>query len=342
MPSFTPFRLEDRETLDGIYGRVFGQDAVEAWRTRWNWEFGGNPNNPGGVPLILVARDEDVILGQYAAMPVRLSVLGQEIDAAWGLDMLLAPEFQGRLIGKRMAMAFDQMVGSTIGLNLTDASLRLSIALGYSDMGTLPRLTKALSRRAILAAREPGHRRDAALAPFARWLAMRRRHRDVVRGTRFDAGVTRLWERVASRFAFAVRRDAAYLNWKFLDAPLAYSVATVVRRGETTGYVVLRHASEPEWKVTIIVDFLTDPRDPASMRALLLWAEQEAYRAGSDLVRVFSTHREYRKTLRAAGYRDRKASIRLVAHLMHVALPPAYFESTDEWHVTVGDSDADH
>ena len=33
---------------------------------------------------------------------------------------------------------------------------------------------------------------------------------------RFDDSFTELWDALAPRFDFAVRRDAAYLNWKFV------------------------------------------------------------------------------------------------------------------------------
>ena len=50
---------------------------------------------------------------------------------------------------------------------------------------------------------------------------------------RFDDSFTALWDELAPKFALAVRRDAAYLNWKYVSAPhVRYSIA-VLRR--TTG-----------------------------------------------------------------------------------------------------------
>ena len=58
----------------------------------------------------------------------------------------------------------------------------------------------------------------------------------------FDESFTRLWERIRGQFSFAVRRDAAYLNWKYIQAPhVRYSVAVLERDGEAAGYVVYRH-----------------------------------------------------------------------------------------------------
>ena len=46
----------------------------EANRLRWEWQYRRNPNNPGGTPVIWIAREGPSVIGQYATMPVRLQV----------------------------------------------------------------------------------------------------------------------------------------------------------------------------------------------------------------------------------------------------------------------------
>ena len=57
---------------------VFGPDAAEASRLRWDWQYRLNPQNPGTDPLIWIAREGPSIIGQYATMPVRLVVKGRD------------------------------------------------------------------------------------------------------------------------------------------------------------------------------------------------------------------------------------------------------------------------
>jgi hypothetical protein len=159
---------------------------------------------------------------------------------------------------------------------------------------------------------------------------------------RFDDGVTSLWERVSRNFAFAVRRDAAYLNWKFVDAPhVEYLCATCVRDGETCGYIVFRHVEKDGWRATIITDFLADPNRPDVLHALLRWVDGQALTARSDVIRVFATHARYIEVLHGAGYADRDPVMRFVARINAVEVPPTFYDSFAEWHVTVGDSDND-
>ena len=159
---------------------------------------------------------------------------------------------------------------------------------------------------------------------------------------RFDDSFTDLWNSVASKFDFAVQRDAAYLNWKYVTAPhVRYSIASLRRDNRNVGYAVYRHAHEPRGRVTLLVDFLTDPDDEAGFATLLRWVDREARQADSDKIRTFAMHAMFRKGLRRAGYFQVKSTVEFVAKVNAVDLDPSFYEDTDKWHVTLGDSDQD-
>ena len=83
---------------------------------------------------------------------------------------------------------------------------------------------------------------------------------------RFDDSFTALWDELAPKFDLAVRRDAAYLNWKYVSAPhVRYSIAVLRRDDRNIGYAVYRHLHEPRGRVTLIVDFLADPDDEEAL-----------------------------------------------------------------------------
>ena len=79
---------------------------------------------------------------------------------------------------------------------------------------------------------------------------------------RFDSSFTNLWERLAPKFDLAVRRDAPYLNWRYVEPPhVRYSIVALRRQGDLHGYAVYRHRHEPLGRATMLVDFLVDPDD---------------------------------------------------------------------------------
>ena len=146
---------------------------------------------------------------------------------------------------------------------------------------------------------------------------------EVVR--RFDRGIDRLWERVAPRLDLAVRRDAAYLNWKFIEPPhVRYSVAVLKRDEEPHGYAVYRHLREPQGRVTQIVDFLVDPADERGLKTLLRWIDREARAEDSDKIRCYVQHAKFRRVLRRSGYFVVKSNIVLNAKVNAVQVPHGF------------------
>jgi hypothetical protein len=179
--------------------------------------------------------------------------------------------------------------------------------------------------------------------PWVRLVARARPLQGEVRVIReFDAGFTRLWERIRDKFAFCVRRDAAYLNWKFIQSPhVRYNVAALDRGGEVAGYAVYRHMQEPRGRVTLLVDILTDPDDRTGFLTLLRWVDREARAADSDKIRTFMMHDGFRRLLRKNGYYSVKSTIQFVAKVNGVSVPPDFYKDTSRWHATLGDSDQD-
>jgi hypothetical protein len=216
----------------------------------------------------------------------------------------------------------------------------------WPDLGQVPCLVKPLSRRAL---RQPNWpvaiNRLVSYLTFP-WVRLVSRARplagEVVTVRQFDDRFSRLWDRVAGRFRFAVRRDAPYLNWKYVQAPhVRYSLAALDRGDEVGGYVVYRHKVEPRGRVTLLVDFLADPADPAALTTLLRWIDREARAADSDKIRTFALDERFRARLKQAGYYAVRSTMDFVAKVNATPVAASYYDDTSRWHVTLGDSDQD-
>jgi hypothetical protein len=346
MPVIDTYRPEDRDAVDALYRRVFGHDMAEANRLRWEWQYRRNPNNPATGPLIWLAREGPAIIGQYAAMPVRLSLSGRELDAAWGMDVMVAPERQRQGLGEILFGTWDQNVGASLGLGLSPSSSRLFKKLRWPEVGPLPCLVKPLTRRAL---RQPAwspivNRVVSAVSfPVIKVIGRPRPLRGETTITRrFDDPFTQLWERLATKFDFAVRRDAPYLQWRFINAPhVRYQVVVVMRGGEPAGYAVYRHVHEARGRVTLLVDFLADPDDRMGLDTLLRWVDREARAVDSDKIRTFCMHEGFRRVMKRNGYFQVKSTVEFVAKVNAVPVGESFYRDTSRWHVTLGDSDQD-
>ena len=177
---------------------------------------------------------------------------------------------------------------------------------------------KPLTRRALRRPNwpQPLNRLVSALTlPFVKIVARTRPLRAEVRLIqRFDESFTALWDELAPKFDLAVRRDAAYLNWKYVGAPhVRYCIAALRRDDRNVGYAVYRHLHEPRGRVTLLVDFLADPDDEAGAAdAAASWVDREARQADSDKIRTFAMHAGFRRVLRRAGYFQVKSTVEFV------------------------------
>jgi hypothetical protein len=338
------YRPDDHRALDLLYRRVFGHDAAEAYRLRWDWRYRLNPFRRGGAP-IWVAREGATVIGQVATIPVRLILRGREIAGAWGTDAMVAPERQRQGLGELLIRTWDASVGASLGLGLAGASHHLFQKLRWPVV-SIPCFVKPLSRRALRMPRWPTsvNRLVSALTlPVVRFVA---RSRPLAAETRmirrFDDSVTALWERVGRRFDLAVRRDASYLNWRFIASPhVRYSTAALRRGNDTSGYVIYRHVHEPLGRVTIIVDLLVDPDDEAGLKTLLAWVDREARAADSDKIRCYLLHAAFRRGVRRSGYFQIGPPLDMFVKVNVGDTGTDFYHHTERWHVTLGDSDYD-
>lgn len=347
MSEIDRFRPEDRRGVETLYRRRFGADAAQANRLRWDWEHQRNPNNPTGQPNIWVAREGPTVVAHYRTLPVRVSLKGLEVDGAWGTNALVAPERDRQGLGEALVRAWDRNSGAGLALGLSSDARAVLDRLRWPDSAVVPCVVKPLTRRAVRTPKLPtpiNRLLSALLFPVVQVVARSRPLRaecEPIR--RFDASFTTLWERLAPKFDLAIRRDAHYLNWRYIEPPhVRYAVVALKRHGEVQGYAVYRHRHEPLGRVTMLVDFLVDPDDDAGLKTLLRWIDRAARAEDSDKIRCYVMNGAFRRVLRRNGYFNVKSTLEVAAKVNAVQVPKGFYDDTDGWHITYGDSDQDH
>ena len=275
-------------------------------------------------------------------MPVRLSLSGREVQGSWGMDVMVAPERQRQGLGEVLFRTWDRNVGASLGLGLSESSYRLFQKLRWPDVGPVPCFVKPLTRRALRRPNWPiGINRlvSALTLPIVKIVARSRPLGAEVRLIqRFDESFTALWDELAPKFDLAVRRDAAYLNWKYVNAPhVRYSIAALRRDDRNVGYAVYRHLHEPTRARHAAGGFPhRSRRTRTASRTLLGWIDREARQADSDKIRTFAMHASFRKVLKRSGYFQVKSTMEFVVKVNGIDVDPSFYEHVD-WHVTLGD-----
>jgi len=341
----------DREPLESMYAEVFGPEAAERNRARFRWQYEENPHCPPEGPEIWVAREDGVVLGQYATMPVRLLVKGRILRGSWGMDVMVRPNLQRKGIGSRLFLYWDQQVEASLGLGLSLQSYTLFRKLRWEDVGPVPCYSKVLDPKALLSRRLP--RALATLvAPLLRvglWLAFPTRP---TRGSsvsvaplegEFGPEYDVLWEKASPKFDFVAERKQHYLQWKYRKPPhVRYDVFEARRgpEGELTGYVVLRTAVRNSVRLALVVDLLADPEDEETLGALLDRAIDYSRGASAARLQSFTYDRRIAGRLLAKGFLLISSPMQFCVRIKK-GVDERFFRDTSRWHVTFGDSDQD-
>jgi hypothetical protein len=325
---FTP---DDRRGIEQLHRRTLGNEAAERLRLHWDW---ARRNPAHGVePPYWVVREGPTVIAASALMPVRVNVAGTDVAGTWSGDPLVVAERQRQGLGGGLLRAWDRGTGIALGAALSAA--------------TRGRLVKPLSRRAFRIPTWPvtiNRLVSAITLPIVQVVSRTQPLKQEVETVRrFDARVDRLWNRLANRFVLAVRRDARYLNWKYVEPPHVRYTSALLRRGDDVdGYVVYRHFREPQGRVTQIVDLLADPSDERGIKTLARWVDREARMDDSDKIRCHVTNAAFRRVLRRSGYFVVKSGIDLTVKVNAVPVPKNFYDTADEWHFTLGDGELDH
>ena len=339
---FTP---DDRRGIEQLHRRTRGNEAAERLRLHWDWAR-RNPAN-GVEPPYWVVREGPTLIAASPLMPVRVVVAGTDAPGTWSSDPLVVAERQRQGLGGALLRAWDRATGVALAASLSSATRARLDELRWPKSQPLPCLVKPISRRAFRIPTWPvaiNRLVSAVTLPLVRVVSRTqplKEEIEVVR--RFDARADRLWEKLAARFALAVRRDARYLNWKYVEPPHVRYATALLRRGdEVEGYVVYRHLREPQGRVTQIVDLLADPSDERGIKTLARWVDREARLADSDKIRCHVTNASIRRVLRRSGYFVVKSGIDLTVKVNAVPVAKDFYESADDWHFTLGDGELDH
>ena len=334
----------DAEELFHLYEEVFGEALTESSRRRWAWQYQENPS--AGAPAIWVARDEGQVLGQYASMPVRLGWGGREVRSSWGMDVFLKKAARGRGIGAQLFDTWRESVDVALGLGLTPSSYGLFKKMRYQDVGPVPFLVKVMDARAV-ASRRFGRAGVLAAPLFS--LAWRLRHperprRDIALSVAAGRGFTpeydALWERAGLAWTMCVRRDRAYLDWKYGRCPTREYAIDEARRGRAlAGFAVSRHEDYRGLRIGWVVDCFA-ARDDDAARDALLGAVLARFRAlGVARAQAFAMSAPLRRSLRRLGFRGETSPMQFC---VSARVPSEeVFADRGGWHVVFGDSDMD-
>lgn len=296
----------DEAALLALFARVFGRPMSLAHR-RWKL----TPRIPGLDPVI-VGCEDDLPIFQYAGLGGEWETPRGRRRALVSVDTMADPERRRRGLLTRVGrFSYEhwasQGAAFVIGVPNERWGSRAA-ALGWAPLFTL-----ACRMRPLLL--DP--------PPLARW--------PIEELHEAPPALDGLWARVRTRYEIAAVKDAAWVRWRFLEAPLGYRLL-VARRERIDGYAAFRVAGENAYLVELIAD------DPRAGAALIDRVAALARAAGARRLLALVPPTD-RALFLARGFVFRRGDFVVQAVVLRADLLPARGLAAHRWLFTGADFD---
>ena len=344
----------DREAALVLTRRAFG--VVRPGDDRiWDWLFLENPAAAGMYYSVADAGNR--LAAQYPAIPVRTQHEGKVVTGLLSLHTATDPDFERKGLFTALARHLYAETANeapiVFGFPNTNVAGARYGKLSWVELRPYPLLVRPLGN---LASALRGYRpRLAPLGAVADLMvpalslatSLVERHASrggkVVEFDSFGPWADTLWESLAPEMGTCVVRDAAYLNWRFVQSPFPYRRFAFERDGRVVGFIVMRVAPWRESKLAYVMELMVAKDDRAAARALLAHLINAATDSGAAALYAIATKRHpHRPEMFRAGLLPLPSVAARHSFGVRVNGPgvvPNRLLHIDDWYLSPGDLD---
>jgi hypothetical protein len=342
--SIREYREGDEEQIRELRGIALSGSRDSQW---WKWMY---RDGPAGPALIMLAEAKQKIIGQFAAIPVRLKVGDRATEGGHGFDAMVHPDYRHLGIFKTLSTTLS---GSNLVSNRSisygtpnDQSHPGFVKRLHSlDICEVPVLVKVIAWGNVL-------KRRYGIPVFAgnllgnAWERMTTRISpsknadvEVERVSSFDERIDKFWLKASEIKNIMVIKDMKYLNWRYVAKPgNEYKIFLAKRQDEIAGFIVIKlERGVPNRG--FIVDLLTLPGEDTVTEVLTTRAVGYLKEEGAAMISCWMLRdTPYYRTLRKLGF-IRRSGPCLNARIFDQNISKEFVTNPSNWYYVMGDDD---
>jgi hypothetical protein len=318
----------DAPRLIDLFNRVFGADDPdfrphdEAWR---KWKYDGNP---AGAHSIVCENAEGVVVGHYGGVPLRVRAEGEEVVFGQNCDGYTDPAERRGLKNPGTFVRVAQAYASTYAQRGGDAVMYGIATKAHYRLGVRYLDYWMLRTQAALVLRDPSRLPDWDWSTHA------------VPVQRFD-GRADAFAAAQTAYPCVGVRDAAFLNWRFVDRPDVTYACVYAKTGDKDdyrGHAVFGLRRFGDGVRALLLDWFVDPRDDGAARSLLRWAAELASQAGqTSLVFLCPTTSVWFGRFQEFGFEADASPYVMIARPYDARFAAGYLR--ERWYYTLAEFD---
>ena len=295
----------------------------------FDWMFSKNPLGSSLATYALLVDDADAIVGQIGTLRDRLRIAGRWVDSLWIIDLVIDPAFRGGVGARQLFKQAMKSAAVVMATGVAPRIIPIYRGLGWQQLSPVRARYHVLRPSRLLALAggtdsPPEVSRPVRITlgiadPILR-LAGRARARVRRAARRLVPGALRVdtvdrfegaWDddlcRLTEACGVTEYRNAALLNWKFVERPLGRHEVLAIRSpgGGLRAMMVIKWMMRPDIAQWLeVADYLALPDDAVGFLQLTQHVMSLAADAGLDFVRFRLAHPAHVPLLRPPMWLD--------------------------------------
>lgn len=274
-----------------VYKACFDKNSLVKNLDALKWLHLENPPKDTLIDFAIPKDDPQNIAAIYALFPVRFTLFGKTVLACQSIDTLTDKAYRGKGLFLLLANSVFERAASSgyhfvYGFPNDQSAHGFFSKLGWTRLGTAPFLLRPIktgyfTKRLLSKYKLPNF---LPSLPLARRKTVRLGADERIETIQaFDEGFDALWEEFSKRTPIAVKRDAAYLQWRYIAKPGEDYRCEALYAGESLrGFVVYTTKKKHGGTISYIMEMIS--LDDASGTKLLMHAQNNILAEGADAI----------------------------------------------------------
>ncbi len=260
---------KDMEGILSLRNDVFGSVEKDKQDPRfWRWEF---LEGADGKALIYIVEDGGKIIGHFADIPRRFSIMGELVFGTLSLDLMVHRDYRRQGIFLELGNYAAQRVKKENKHFMTAYPIRPETIRGLKKIGwknvvKLPVLVYPMKFNNILNHYLHFQPLSVILGRsikifytllFSNKKKIGMEKIEIEEITQWDILFDHFWQKAISLNQIIGIRDQTYFNWRYFQHPTrTYTIYRAIKGGEMKGYIILRKVALLGFNSAVIVDLL--------------------------------------------------------------------------------------
>lgn len=351
---FFGYDTELEEAIFDFQRNEYPERDPEQNERNWRWMFLDSAAGLDREPSVWLYCKNDAVVAHQGAIPVRLHIGDEVISSGWFVETMAAASVRGSPIGPMLIKKALEDMPLNLSLGQTEQMRKLQFAMGWQYVCSLTKYVFVCGYRMDLRKKLPMIVAEFAAAVLGvrhnlhwrRNLSKRNTRFRFQRIDRFASEHDELWARMAPTATCAVVRDSSYMNWKYIDRPSSSFDCIEMRDGhDLVGVVVVMLANANEtysYTRGCLIDFVVPLDRQDLLSALIAEGIGVLKSLGAQTIVCQSSGPGVCAALERFGFSARQPRHQfLVAPGAACGLVAQRLLESDNWFLTMGDSDAD-